>query len=544
MKNLKAIRLLIAAVVLAVLAFFGTADAVEFYTVKKGDCLSKIAKKHGVLVKEFHNANKDRIKNINLIYPNQVFVVPNEYAEFSFENPGEEKYQGTLNEALKLHKYPEMAQELLKEEVRKGNYKWVEIKNGDKFAMVFGKNKIRRNTIANLKKPIKAKKYTAKVGDLEYVLLYPPACKNWAMPPGLTPTPTKMEPPREEKTPETPAKVEVPGTTPPKEEIVATPTVVTPTTPEKKEAPPKDEAKPSEDLFEFYVGGGYYHNAHVGNASGDFLWAKLRYFPITFKSENYKYRLGAFMSGFLGEGNDRDYEYRNKRLAGGISGKVEGDSMDATLDLGVGRIWKHGDKDTAGKEFHSRQTDNIFLISGNLKDYERRLRGEKLFPETELNVEAIFPFDRKESRSFNGKSLSSSPWNNQIVTADFTQWIYDIYVSDETRIMPGISLGGGYDWGPEKAFGLVGPAVRLNSYNQNILQVNAGYKEEFGGKGDNFKISAWVSLNGVYNAIQAARISEANGEDMIYRGPEAERQKQARPDVVHVTSLVDMRPSE
>lgn len=49
------------------------------YTVVKGDCLWKIAKKfYGVGSRwtEIYNANKSKIKNPNLIYPGQVFAIP------------------------------------------------------------------------------------------------------------------------------------------------------------------------------------------------------------------------------------------------------------------------------------------------------------------------------------------------------------------------------------------------------------------------------------------------------------------------------------
>lgn len=49
------------------------------YTVIKGDCLWKIAKRfYGVGSRwtEIYNANKSKIKNPNLIYPGQVFVIP------------------------------------------------------------------------------------------------------------------------------------------------------------------------------------------------------------------------------------------------------------------------------------------------------------------------------------------------------------------------------------------------------------------------------------------------------------------------------------
>lgn len=44
------------------------------YVVKKGDTLSKISNKYGVTVKQLATANN--ISNVNLIYPNQVLIIP------------------------------------------------------------------------------------------------------------------------------------------------------------------------------------------------------------------------------------------------------------------------------------------------------------------------------------------------------------------------------------------------------------------------------------------------------------------------------------
>lgn len=52
------------------------------YTVVKGDCLWNIAKKQDIYANPFawpkiYNSNKDQIKNPNLIYPKQIFKIPN-----------------------------------------------------------------------------------------------------------------------------------------------------------------------------------------------------------------------------------------------------------------------------------------------------------------------------------------------------------------------------------------------------------------------------------------------------------------------------------
>lgn len=56
-----------------------TSSTKKTYTVKKGDCLWNIAKKYygnGSYYTKIYNANKDKIKNPNLIYPGQVLALP------------------------------------------------------------------------------------------------------------------------------------------------------------------------------------------------------------------------------------------------------------------------------------------------------------------------------------------------------------------------------------------------------------------------------------------------------------------------------------
>lgn len=53
----------------------------QSYTVKKGDCLWNIAKRYygnGSKYTLIYNANKDKIKNPNLIYPGQILTIPSE----------------------------------------------------------------------------------------------------------------------------------------------------------------------------------------------------------------------------------------------------------------------------------------------------------------------------------------------------------------------------------------------------------------------------------------------------------------------------------
>lgn len=56
-----------------------TAPQTRTYTVVRGDCLWNIAKKYygnGSQYTKIYNANRDKIKNPNLIYPGQVLTIP------------------------------------------------------------------------------------------------------------------------------------------------------------------------------------------------------------------------------------------------------------------------------------------------------------------------------------------------------------------------------------------------------------------------------------------------------------------------------------
>lgn len=51
-------------------------DFDEMYEIKKGDTLSKIAKKYGTTWQKIHEMNKDTIKNPDLIFPGQKIKIP------------------------------------------------------------------------------------------------------------------------------------------------------------------------------------------------------------------------------------------------------------------------------------------------------------------------------------------------------------------------------------------------------------------------------------------------------------------------------------
>lgn len=62
--------------VLDIKATGGGTAAVQEYTVEKGDSLSKIGQKYGVSWQEIFEANKDQVKNPDLIQPGWKLKIP------------------------------------------------------------------------------------------------------------------------------------------------------------------------------------------------------------------------------------------------------------------------------------------------------------------------------------------------------------------------------------------------------------------------------------------------------------------------------------
>ncbi|MEK7203270.1 MAG: LysM domain-containing protein, partial [Patescibacteria group bacterium] len=63
-------------IVLAIVLAMASVVNAGAYTVRKGDCLSIIAQKHGVSCQALLKANKDKIKNVDLIFQKQILRIP------------------------------------------------------------------------------------------------------------------------------------------------------------------------------------------------------------------------------------------------------------------------------------------------------------------------------------------------------------------------------------------------------------------------------------------------------------------------------------
>lgn len=124
---------------------------------------------------------------------------------FNYRNPGGNPYKGTPEQALILLLYPEDKAKLLEEKIKKEEFEWDYILDGDEFLMVFGKNKMRFSR-ADLKKPLAAKKYTVTANGWVYTVKFVLACGNLTRYPEEPIPPPKEELPPEKWIPKIPEK--------------------------------------------------------------------------------------------------------------------------------------------------------------------------------------------------------------------------------------------------------------------------------------------------------------------------------------------------
>lgn len=88
--------LAVAGLCLAVTASSVSAENWETYTIKKGDRLSAIAEKHDVTVDELVRANKEVVKNKDVIYPGEILKIPVEKSAEKEEEEMEKEPEESL----------------------------------------------------------------------------------------------------------------------------------------------------------------------------------------------------------------------------------------------------------------------------------------------------------------------------------------------------------------------------------------------------------------------------------------------------------------
>lgn len=510
----------------------------ESYTVKSGDTLSGIARRHRVTIGAIQQSNP-QIKNINHIQPNWKLEIPagnqaivrSQSAKTQITSngipahqkvvwegwvrPGANKYwkgkpEGqrflqAMDEGMQILGYSQEERRGLLAEISAGRYEETYIyhayrgglvrseKDRAKYRMIkmLGKNSRGQlevitgpdGVIPSWEKEDEA--YPArlyKFGEVFFLLPY--VCDN----------PTLIV-----KVGEPPQKV-TPPDYPPIELII----------PPVAKTPPK-ECKDC-DKWDWYVGGGNYHSRIQGNDNhGKYGWMKLRYRPICIEPEKNSLgvkRIGLGAFGFLAGGDGiaaKYYDYDWRTAVGGLTAKIEAEHSDYDIDLGIGKLWNKGA--WMGKEDRD-QIDDIFLASAHANVY-RDDPEAVWFRKFELNAEYRHPF---HTRLKKGETAT----DNRVFEATYTQWIYAAEIGEDNSLVvsPGFNIGVGHEWSADdEDFVKVGPALEFASYGHVIGGVSI-YNYKFQDKGQWHPISGYISIDGISNAWKASHITGVSEEDL------------------------------
>ncbi len=508
------------AVVVSFLTMFcvtGLAQATQ-HPVKKGECLSSIAKQYGLNWQTVYKANEAEIKNPNRIYPGQTLEIPEKAFPFIWEKGGTNPFDGrNFIKAMEMNLF-----DLLPEEVKVKFTAAVEKKQSEPYRMEVGKvfaqqmydnYKVRNNVEVQLPEDQLDAEMYAKVefDGYIYYLIKPLICSNWSW--------WKEEAPK----PPEPEVVAEPAPAPPEPEVVPEPEPAPPEEPMALLIPPEEipvEEVKEEPCGEYnghcktdlIMGTGYYENSHSDqDADGYYYWLKVRERCFIGKvgDTDFYGGIAAFLSG--GEGHDKDYNYKWNEWAAGPSLKfINGlKNYDGDIDVMYGRLYNEGgfgsttiEQGGTGK-YRSEQEDAIGIISAHLNYYARRVEGKKFLPETELNAEYRHVFKADQKHYWDNGPLAPDTSDNKMYEVTIDQAIYDFNIGD-LRITPAIKAGLGKEFGLSQRnlasdglfnFGEIGPNIKFAYKKVKSLNLGAIYKEIFSGEGDQYQIYALLDVS-------------------------------------------------
>ncbi len=464
-------------------------DKKKKYEVKKGDTIWGISQKFDVNYKKVIEVNK--VSNPGLIYPGDEIIIPNSRV-FHWENPGGNPFTGSLKKGLSLllDSPPDIIIGII-QEIDETKPIPIVLKKGNRLRkMVFGKNKVNSHVICDFNATQSGKKYiTPTLKKLGYILVIPDECGNYSL---------KEISQEEKRSQENFPKVPVhPGTSQEKkrsqEKFPEVP--VHPGTSQGE----KRSHKSSYDKVEVYVGGGISEPTQDSGGS-NVLWSKIRFFPFFYElKDSIDIGCGLHVNGYLNSGKKGSYIYKNREWSFGPSIKLLSQNWDADFDLGVGELFSKGSE---GK-YESEQLDKIVNFSVFSSFYKRRNEGKKWFPETNFGMEATIPFKASQTHEYNGDELPPNPWDNQDVKLFYKQDIYDFFMFENFRIIPGIRIGLGHNWGEASNYYEIGPKVSLGHKGRSLFELSAfNYKGSFNSDADNVTlfslsidvINAWKEI--------------------------------------------------
>ena len=259
----------------------------------------------------------------------------------------------------------------------------------------------------------------------------------------------------------------------------------------------------SNDKFSAYMSGGAWKAFSTEKASeGQFLTGKIGYRPFIFNISGREVGVGGFLLGETGTGLSQDkYRFNWYKLGGGASAKVYGEGWDNSTDLGITGQFDSSDS--------SRQDTYAAYLYNNLNLEQRRASGKALLPQTEVGFYASVPIS-SEKESATGVRMTAD--NKFVIGAEIKQSIYDLSISKNHKLVPGLMAGIGYEG--NNPYAKLGPFLKWRAYNQDIIFLELFSKKVSGVDGIRGYGLLSLNLGGVIKAVNSALITQPTAEDL------------------------------
>jgi len=385
-------KIFLAAAALAILIFPANAIA-KTYKIRPGDCLSGIASRFGTTVKELAKIN--RISNPDLIFADATLDIPGETTGkavtvspkiFSWKHVNSNPFGNRRSPKKMINKFslPEKAKEKLVEIVKNKEFRWAELRQGNRFEqMAFGNYRAVSNVVAdwNKSKLYAARLYEVVIDDCKYFLAEPLVCHNWCW---------WREKVKKKKL--------LLFLTPPS--VKGKPTV-TASLERKKKA--KHKCRPD---WEAWTYAGHYIGMQKENRHdwSQYWGFNASFFPCELPLGDGVFRAGPALQyvGWRGEaGRAVDYDGQ-MNLVGGEAQYITG-STKTQLKVYVGE--KHGSVEGKGFPYKCRQKNDLLAIEAA---HEWWHSGRKWFHEAEVGGRAEIDLSGKRHSSWEGNPIPES----------------------------------------------------------------------------------------------------------------------------------------
>ena len=262
-------------------------------------------------------------------------------------------------------------------------------------------------------------------------------------------------------------------------------------------------------------GGGYaYKDAKNSRERGWGAFGKVRLMGPC----NEGTQFGGNVQGLYGRfrsGDENPYKGKTREWALGPSGRTT-DQYGNTyeLDLSVGRLTNTGGVD----RYKSKQTETVALVDAHAAFDSRRRTGEKVIPEVTVDVNYRHGWNRKHVNSWDGNLLPPHSYNNDRLEARVDVGIIDIPISENVVVTPGISVGGGREFGADHPnFVKAGPNVKVSAFDEDVAAFYPFNIKKFSGGARQIQHAGLFSPVRLWNSIEASQIREATKEDIAQR---------------------------